>query len=610
MLISYCQSAGEKLLYRKLYVIKQSQKSTVWLCEDENGGKAVCKKVNSSPGIYEKLKEAGSNYVPQIYEISKLSSGNKNRRNTEIYEEYIDGTTLQELSLSYKEALSVTLQLCRAVEEIHSLGIVHRDIKPSNIMLDGNGDLKIVDFSSARFFKQEMDKDTICLGTQGFAAPEQYGYAQTDFRSDIFAVGQTLRLIFENNIQFPVGYIIDRCTCFDPDKRFRNCKQIIFLLRFAGLIKPFAAVLSAAVLLTAAVSVIGSSGITDNTIPASADTANEMNSNTYPTNKTAEEISDVMTSSLIETSSEISNTVSETTAFTEISDLSGTASMLQDKSEITAAQSSGQMTEPTTAASEPDVSEPENPFAEYMRFYKNLDINKACRLTDEEMDEPLLFKAADGIPMEYIIMDTESLKDNKYAAMLFDYNGDGYDDLFQLSAYNPEGQDEYFRRLCVSVVKMYDGYPDYKVISDNTYFTSLISTAAMNQETGMLNDGQYVQLSVIDVNSDGYNDIVLSVGRCENIINTQVFYYNNIDLEYSRSGKLNLYLYCTGQMICQGSDRFFVSDNGNTPNNEKKIFSLTLEDTIETFKYVDPNIFMYEKEDDSMYRKFQGITSR
>ena len=132
----------------------------------------------------------------------------------------------------------------------------------------------------------------------------------------------------------------------------------------------------------------------------------------------------------------------------------------------------------------------------------------------------------------------------------------------------------------------------------------------MNQETGMLNDGQYVQLSVIDVNSDGYNDIVLSVGRCENIINTQVFYYNNIDLEYSRSGKLNLYLYCTGQMICQGSDRFFVSDNGNTPNNEKKIFSLTLEDTIETFKYVDPNIFMYEKEDDSMYRKFQGITSR
>lgn len=609
MLISYCQSAGEKLLYRKLYIIKQSQQSTVWLCEDENGGNAVCKKVNCSPGIYEKLKEAECTCVPQIYEINELSSDNTHRY-IEIFEEYIEGMTLQEIPLSYKEALSVTLQLCRAVEEIHSLGIVHRDIKPSNIMLDGNGNLKIVDFSSARFFKQEMDKDTICLGTQGFAAPEQYGYAQTDYRSDIFAIGQTLRLIFENNIKFPVGYIIDRCTCFDPDKRFRNCRQIIFLLKFAGLIKPFATVFVAAVLLTAAVSVIGSSGITDNTVPVSADTANEMKGQTYPTNITAEEITNVMTSSLTETSLEISNTVSETTVFTEKSDLSGTASMLQETSEITAAQSSGQMTEPTATASETDVREPENPFAEYMRFYKNLDINKAYRLTDEEMDEPLLFKAADGIPMEYIIMDTESLRENKYATMLFDYNGDGYDDLFQLSAYNPEGHDEYFRRLCVSVVKMYDGYPDYKVISDNTYFTSLISTSAMNQETGMLNDGQYVQLSVLDINSDGYNDIVLSVGRCGNIINTQVFYYNNVDFEYSRSGKLNLYLYCTGQMICQGSDRFFVSDNGNTPTAEKRIFSLTLEDTIEAFKYVDPNIFMYEKEDDSMYQKFQGITSR
>lgn len=553
---------GEDPLYKKVSVIKKSQQGTVWLCEDENGEKAVCKELFASPRIYEGLRERNSPYFPKIYELTELCDPDVHG-NVRIYEEYIEGKTLQEMTLSYKAALDAAVGLCKAVEELHSMGIIHRDIKPSNIMLDKNGSIKIVDLGSARFYKEEMDRDTVCLGTQGFAAPEQYGYSQTDYRTDIFAVGQTLRLVFENNIKFPVGYIIDRCTSFDPDKRFGSCKQIIFLLSLAGTVRHAAAVLTAAVFLTAAVSVIVSSRLSENTVLASADTSSEVSVETYH----AEIISE----------------------------------------EITAVQTDEQLTD-TQEVSEPDISVPDDTFAEYARFFKDIDINNASRLTEEEMDGPLLFKAAEGIPMEYIIIDTESLKENKYAAMLFDYNGDGYDDLFQLSAYNPEGQDEYFRRLCVSVVKMYEGFPDYKVISDNTYFTSLVSTSVMEQETGMLNDGQYIQLSVLDVNSDGYNDIVLSVGQCENMINTQVFYYNNIDLEYSKSGKLNLYMYCTGQMICEGSDRFIVSDNGITPSTEKRIYSLTLEDTIEAFKYVDPNIFMYEKEDDPLYNMFQSIT--
>ena len=95
--------------------------------------------------------------------------------------------------------------------------------------------------------------------------------------------------------------------------------------------------------------------------------------------------------------------------------------------------------------------------------------DKAQRITDEEMAEPLLFKADDDIPMDYIIIDTESLKKNKYVSMLCDYNDDGYDDLFQISAYNAEGQNEYFRSLCVSVVNMYYNYPDFHIISDNNY---------------------------------------------------------------------------------------------------------------------------------------------
>ncbi|MGN1102423.1 MAG: leucine-rich repeat protein, partial [Huintestinicola sp.] len=211
----------------------KSRQSTVWLCERPEGGRAVCKELCSDPKVYEKLKAAECEYIPKIYEIDLSSGNDMGQQSLQIYEEYIEGETLQEMSLSYKTAVNAAVQLCRAVDGLHSLGIIHRDIKPSNIMLDKNGCLKIVDLSSARLFKEEMDKDTVCLGTEGFAAPEQYGFAQTDFRTDVFAVGQTLRLVFENMERFPVGYIISRATSFDPDKRFKSCRQIEFLLKFA-----------------------------------------------------------------------------------------------------------------------------------------------------------------------------------------------------------------------------------------------------------------------------------------------------------------------------------------------------------------------------------------
>lgn len=246
-------------MYKKISVIHKSRQSTVWLCERSDGGRAVCKELCSDPKVYEKLKAAECEYIPKIYEINVTSGNEQGQKSLEIFKEYIEGKTLQELSLSYKEAVGTALQLCRAVDELHMLGIIHRDIKPSNIMLDRNGRLKIVDMSSARLFKEEMDKDTVCLGTEGFAAPEQYGYAQTDFRTDIFALGQTLRLIFENRERFPVGYIISRCTSFDPDKRFKNCKQIEFLLKF---VQPWkiCAVLAAAAVIGVTAAVISQNG--------------------------------------------------------------------------------------------------------------------------------------------------------------------------------------------------------------------------------------------------------------------------------------------------------------------------------------------------------------
>ena len=123
----------------------------------------------------------------------------------------------------------------------------------------------------------------------------------------------------------------------------------------------------------------------------------------------------------------------------------------------------------------------------------------------------------------------------------------------------------------------------------------------MDQETGMLYDGKYVQLSVLDVNSDGHKDIVLSMGSVGSTINTQVFYYNNTDLEYSSSGMLNLYLYTSKQITCRGSDQYYVP--------EGRVYSLTLEDTLSAFKYILPNVWDYEKYDDPLYQNFMEIAS-
>lgn len=285
-------------MYKKISVIHKSRQSTVWLCERSDGGRAVCKELCSDPKVYEKLKAAECEYIPKIYEINVTSGNEQGQKSLEIFEEYIEGKTLQELSLSYKEAVGTALQLCRAVDELHMLGIIHRDIKPSNIMLDRNGRLKIVDMSSARLFKEEMDKDTVCLGTEGFAAPEQYGYAQTDFRTDIFALGQTLRLIFENRERFPVGYIISRCTSFDPDKRFKSCKQIEFLLKFAQPWK-ICAVLAAAAVIGVTAAVISQNSDTElsaaegfETAAASVITETEQTENTKSTSEAAASVSE------------------------------------------------------------------------------------------------------------------------------------------------------------------------------------------------------------------------------------------------------------------------------------------------------------------------------
>ncbi len=151
--------------------------------------------------------------LPKVYDyFSRLGSYT-------IVMEYIRGNTLKQVldaqrgkPMDELRVLSWALQVCRAM---HFLSvqkpqpIVFRDLKPSNIMIDRNGRVKLIDFGIARFFKDDKIKDTYVYGTPGYAAPEQYGTAQTDVRSDIFSLGATLhhcltgRNPAENPLDFP-----------------------------------------------------------------------------------------------------------------------------------------------------------------------------------------------------------------------------------------------------------------------------------------------------------------------------------------------------------------------------------------------------------------------
>ena len=96
------------------------------------------------------------------------------------------------------QLLPIALQICNVLDYLHARTppIIYRDLKPSNVMVEtATGQVKLIDFGIARFYKPGKQKDTHMIGTPGFAPPEQYGNGQTDARSDIFALGVTLHVL-------------------------------------------------------------------------------------------------------------------------------------------------------------------------------------------------------------------------------------------------------------------------------------------------------------------------------------------------------------------------------------------------------------------------------
>ncbi len=208
--------------YEEIRLIKQSEKSTVYLVREKEGTQLMIRKVLAGQhSVYEKLQECPHPYLPKIYEVI-LSDDT-----TTVIEEYIEGELPDSGELTKKQFKGIVGELCDVLEFLHGKGIIHRDIKPSNILLAGDGHVRLIDFDAARMKKEEQAQDTVLLGTRGYAPPEQYGFSQTDERADIYALGVTLENILgEASWKKHYQNILSKCTNLDPDKRYRTVRQV------------------------------------------------------------------------------------------------------------------------------------------------------------------------------------------------------------------------------------------------------------------------------------------------------------------------------------------------------------------------------------------------
>ena len=161
--------------------------------------------------------------------------------------DYVPGPTLEQVvaergRLQQSEAVNLAQQICEAVQELHRLGVLHRDLTPANIIVADDG-AHIIDLGIARPLTDtaNRNRDTTALGTYGFASPEQYGFAPTDVRSDIYSLGRILGFMLTGVYPDDTRYtpllsddlhvtprlraIVERATAFEPSARYQNVAQ-------------------------------------------------------------------------------------------------------------------------------------------------------------------------------------------------------------------------------------------------------------------------------------------------------------------------------------------------------------------------------------------------
>ena len=249
--------------YKILNEIGRGGMSTVYLAVNERANKPWAIKEVRKEGV-ENFEIVKQSQIIETNLLKKLKHPNlpsiidviDQNDSILIVMDYIEGKPLSE-TLAEKKCLPCEAviewakQLCDVLGYLHTRNppVIYRDMKPSNIMLKPDGTVVLIDFGTAREFKEKSMDDTVCLGTQGYAAPEQFGgKGQTDTRTDIYCLGATIyHLVTGHNPSeppyemYPIRYwnpslstglekIILKCTQKNPENRYQSCGELLYVL--------------------------------------------------------------------------------------------------------------------------------------------------------------------------------------------------------------------------------------------------------------------------------------------------------------------------------------------------------------------------------------------
>lgn len=253
--------------YKILNKIGQGGMSVVYLAMNERANKQQAIKEVRKDGVKDYdvvrqgliaetdiLKRLNHPHLPSIIDVI-------DRDDTFlIVMDYIEGKSLdhwlkKDGAQPQEKVVEWAKQICDVLGYLHSRKppIIYRDLKPANVMLKPDGQIMIIDFGTAREFKETSIEDTSCLGTQGYAAPEQYGgHGQTDARTDIYTLGATMyHLLTGHNPSLPpyemypirrwnpalssgLEKIVLKCTQRNPNDRYQNCAELMYALEHYG----------------------------------------------------------------------------------------------------------------------------------------------------------------------------------------------------------------------------------------------------------------------------------------------------------------------------------------------------------------------------------------
>lgn len=219
--------------YRELTVL--DEKKNIVLVQDRRNSELCVKKTLDiySRDVYEQLASVRIEGVPAVKEC--VADDGK----LIVVEEYVQGRSLKQVLdehglLNEEQTYEIAVQLVDILVRLHQLepAIVHRDIKPSNIIIEKNGHVNLIDFNAARHVNADKNEDTRMLGTVYFAAPEQFGFGQSDERTDIYGLGATINYIMTGDkpgagiAECRFSDILKKCLMVDAKDRYQSAEEL------------------------------------------------------------------------------------------------------------------------------------------------------------------------------------------------------------------------------------------------------------------------------------------------------------------------------------------------------------------------------------------------